>query len=517
MAITEIDSNDAGFQMAEEQSLGVLPVTPNWFNIEVNTFADFGADTTLVARSIIGSRKNQKGSITGIDPKSGFNMDFTKSNGLPFLQAFVANDVIQPPATKPINGAGQAVTAVATADDSYAIAAPFGLAKNLLLASGFTNAANNGLKHQAAVGSAGKITVTENLVDEGAPPAAAKVEVVGVEFASGDIVLTYAAPLLTMVSTVFDFTTLGRRVGEWVFLGDTANATNRFVTIEPGYARIATIAVHAITFDKTTFVPGADAGVTRLIRMFYGSVFMDGASTVKRTFRQQRSMGSDADGVMTEQLIGWGANEITLNAPKKDKFNADLSGIALDEASYTGAQGIAKYATADGRANGNYIAAPGEDAYNTSSDIYRMRIAAVDPTTLNPTSLFGYSTTATIKVSNGLTVNEAVGKLGGFSHSYGQFDIGGTLEVFFTSVLAIQAVRAKTPQTFDMIVARNNAGWVFDIPYCELSGALAKIEKNKPIMLPLNANGVQSPNGYVFLANYFPYLPAIAMPQPAAS
>ena len=509
MTITEIDSNDSGLAMCEEASIGVLPGTPVWRAIEVNKFTDFGADTTLVARSIIGSRKDQKGSITGIDPKSGFNADFTNSNLFPFLQGFLACNVAQKPSSYPLNSAQQPITAVSASDSSYALTTNFGVAKNLVLAKNFTNAANNGLKH-IGVNTSGKVIVTETLVNEASPPANAEVRVVGVEFASGDATLTYSAPTLTLVTSAFDLTTLGLGVGEWAFLGgDTAS--HCFASLIPagstvggGYGRIASIAAHAIVFDKTTFAAGADAGTSKTIQMFYGSVFADSATTVKRTYRQERSMGSDADGIMTEQLIGCGANEITLNAPKKDKFNADLAFVALDEASYPGTTGLAA---------GTRIAAPGEDAFNTSSDIYRIRIASVDPTTLNPTSLFGYSTTATMKITNGLTINEAVGKLGGFSLSYGQFQISGTLEVYFTSVLAIQAVRKKTPQTLDMIVARNNAGWIFDVPYCELSGALAKIEKNKPIMLPLTANGVQSPNGYVFLANHMPYLPTVAMPS----
>lgn len=508
MTIEAQDSNDSGLAIAEEASIGVLPAVPDWYGVEVNSYADFGGDPTLVTRKIIGTRKPQKGSITGIAPKGGYNSDFTASNFARQLQGFTFSSVREKTTSAPMNAAGNAITAVANADDSYAAAAGLGafLVGALILASGFTNAANNGLKNVATV-AAGKVTVTQVLTDEAAPPAAAKIEAVGFEFDAGDATLTYAGGggAFTLGTTATDLTTLGLIVGEWIYIGGDGAAYN-FVTANLyGYARIKSIAAHAIVFDKFTGTPATDAGAGKTIQIFFGSVYKDedSATSVRRTYTQERQLGNDADGIQTEQLIGCVANELTFNAPKKDKLTVDLAYVALDAKQFAGAVGLAA---------GNRHAAPGEDAYNTSSDVFRMRLSVFDGTTLLPTG-FGYVTSANLKINNNATINEAVGKVGGFEVNVGDFDVTGSTEAYFTTISSIQAVRNKSTCSFDMIVGALNTAWIMDVPSLELSGGLAKIEKNKPIMLPLNTNGVQNSNGYVVLFNRFAYAPTQAMPS----
>ena len=43
MPPTSIDSNQSGLAVAEEVSLKVLPVTPIWYGLEPNSYADLGA------------------------------------------------------------------------------------------------------------------------------------------------------------------------------------------------------------------------------------------------------------------------------------------------------------------------------------------------------------------------------------------------------------------------------------------------------------------------------------------
>jgi len=71
------------------------------------------------------------------------------------------------------------------------------------------------------------------------------------------------------------------------------------------------------------------------------------------------------------------ANEFTLNIPQSDKLNADLKFIACDNTQRSGDVG-------DLIKVGTRVPALGEDAYNTSSNIYRIKLSVV---TLNENSV----------------------------------------------------------------------------------------------------------------------------------
>lgn len=503
------DGNASGLAIAEETTIGVLPVTPVWYAYEVNSYSDFGGDPTLVTRSILGTRKKQKGSITGIAPKSGFNIDFTRTNMLRQLQGFFFANWAEKATTLPLNGSQTVITSVASGDSSYNAASGLGsfAANSLMLAAGFTNAANNGLKTVVTDATA-KITVSQTLVSEASPPAAAYVRIVGFQFTSGDATMNYTAPVLTLGDTTKDLTTLGLGVGEWIYIGGDGAAFNFATAGLNGYARVASIATHAITFDKFSGTPASDTGTSKTIQIFFGSTLQDqpASTSVRHTFTHELQLGNDGNGIQTQQVNGVVNNELTLNVPKKDKLSVDLACIGLNSQQFSGSVGLA---------TGTRVAAPGEDALNTSSDIVRLRLSVFDGTTLLPVG-FGYCTTETLKISNNASLNEAVGTVGGFEVNVGDFEVTGSAELYFTTIAAIAAIRAKSQCSLDLIAAQFNTAWVWDLPFVELSGGLAKIEKNKPIMLPVNKSVVQNVNGYTLLADYFPYAPTQAMPTTTA-
>lgn len=509
----KIDSNVTGLAFCEEASPKVLPANPVFYALEPNSYDDFGGELSTVARNPINpSRQRQKGTITDLDASGGFNQDFTQTNMTRILQGFLFANLREKGTNKPMNAAGVNCTAVAAPANTYAIVGANALyqAGSLVLAAGFGQAANNGLKTVTAV-SGTLATVSNTLVAEASPPTTAEVQAVGFEFASGDATLNVTAGVVTFGTTTANLNDKGLNVGEWVFIGGAT--ANTFANNAAGYARIKTIAAKAIVFDKVTWAsPVTDAGAGKLIRMHFGDFLRneDDPTLIKfKTYDLERKLGNDGVGTQSEDLEGATPNELTLNIPQADKFNVDLSFVAMDNTQRTGTTGP-KSSTIAGA---TLVKAPGEDAFNTSSNVFRIRMSVIDPANANPTGLFGYVTEATIAINNNITPAKAVGVLGAFDTTAGTFEVGGDITAYFSTVAAVQAVRQNADVTLDVILAKRNAAVIFDIPLMGLGGGRVNVEQDAPITIPVEQMGAQSALGFTLGITWLPYVPSAGMPS----
>lgn len=505
--VNKIDSNATGLAYAEEESLKVLPGTPVWYELEPNTYSDLGGELSMVARDFINpSRQRKKGTITDLDASGGFNSDVTESNMIRLLQGFFFADAREKFSTQSLNDTAIPITGVVAATDDYQAASGLNgaLVGSLIKASNFTEVANNGLK-TATVIAAGAITVSESLVDEASPPADSKLETVGFQFPSGDLDINEDTTFVKLESTLTDFTTLGLNIGEFIGIGGDS-AAFRFVNTEPGYGRIKAITTDTLTLDDTTFTATDETGTGLTIQIFFGTVIRNEKSPaliVRRSYNIERQLGDDGNGTQSEYLEGAIANEFTLNIPQADKLNADLTFVAMDSTQRDGTTGVK---------TGTRVTADGEDPFNTSSDVFRIKLSVVDPASMNPTALFGYVSEANVTINNNVTPNKAVAYLGAFDASAGNFEIGGSLTAYFSEVAAIQAIRNNSDVALNFIAAKDNAGFVFDIPLLSLGGGRLNVEKDAPITIPLEPSGAECAEGYTLLSTFFQYLPDSVMP-----
>lgn len=521
-AINKIDSNITGLSFAEEVCLKQLPTTgvdgfdPTWYGLEPNSFSDFGGEIATVARAPIDpSRQNKKGTVTDLDASGGFNNDFVNDEALRrLLQGFFFADIRQKPTTKPMNGAAIVMGAVTATDDKYATGATavaFNVAGLIVNASGFAVAANNGL-HVVVSADANDVTVANGLVDEATPPAAAKLEVVGYEFDTAEAGITKTGNVLSLTDSGNGLAALGLIVGEWIYIGgDGAANADSFVN-NKGYARIKSIAAGAIVLDDASFNGATETSTGKKIRIFFGSVLKNESTPAlikRRSYQFERTLGEGPTDAQAEYLEGAVANELTLNIPSAEKMTVDMSFVACDNTHKSGESGDEiKSATL-----GTLVPAVGADAFNTTSDVYRMKMYIHDATNSNPESLFAFVTEGNISINNGVTPNKAVGTLGAIDTSAGNFVVGGSLTAYFSTIEAVRAVRNNADVGFNIIVAAENSGFAWDIPLLGLGGGRSTVEKDQPIMVPLEPNGAQNAAGYTLLFNYFPYLPTVAMPQ----
>lgn len=505
--VNKIDSNITGLRYAEEASLKTLPGSPVWKPLEPNSYNDFGGNLSKVARNPINpSRQRKKGVVTDLEASGGFNSDFTQTNLQDLMQGFFFADFRA-------KGESADVPAVDGTNDEYEITDTTDFfVGSLVLASGFTNSANNGVKLVDTVTASTAIAVAEDLVAEASPPATSKVVVVGFEGSAGDLEIDATGSLPALISTTKDLRQLGVIPGEWVFIGGD-EASEQFAEEENnGFKRVRSVAQNRIEFDKSDLPMTTDDGATKTIRVFLGRVLKNELGTLikRRTYQLERTLGAPDTAqptqIQSEYLVGAVPNEFTLNVPTADKINSDLTFVALDYETRTGAVGVKA---------GDRPSIVEADAFNTSSDVTRLRMALVTDGDEAPTPLFSFVTEATFSINNNASAAKAVGVLGGFDTIVGTFAVSGSVTAYFSSVTAVEAVRANSDVTIDIAAVKNNAGWVIDLPLIALGDGRANVEQDQAITLPVSmdaatAASIDANLDYTLLMVFFDYLPDLA-------
>ncbi len=385
------------------------------------------------------------------------------------------------------------------------------VALDLLFAKGFDDEANNGLHLVTGAPSAYLVPVTSTLVTSVSQTGS--ISRVGKQFATGDAEIDATGTLPTLITTVFDLTTLGLVVGEWLFIGDDA-AANQFATAaNNGFARIRSIATNAIELDKSSDTLVTDAGAAKDIRIFFGRVLKNESSTTlikRRTYNIERQLGApdtDFPAVMqSEYLVGAIPSEFTLNIPTADKVMADLAFMATDNEQRSAVTGVKSGTRPD------LVEA---DAFNTSSDVARIKMAVVSSTDANPDALFAYLTELTITLNNNVSLNKAVGVLGAFDGTAGNFDIGGSVTAYFADVAAVESVRDNDDITIDAHIVKANQGITIDVPLITLGDGRLNVEQDQAIMLPFDMEAstgakIDADLDHTCLMVFWDYLPDLA-------
>ncbi len=510
MSATKQDSNVTGLRFAEEASIAVLPGSPIWYPLEPNGYNDFGGQLKLLSRNPINpSRQRKKGVITDLDASGGFGQDLTQNNLTRLLQGFLFADLREKATNIPMNGVAIVFSSVVASTKTYTLASgtvgsSFAL-NSLVFFSGFSNSGNNGLKRVTAV-TATTVVVAETCVDAATPPATAKIQRVGQQFATAtaDMVVSGSYPRLTRASGAVDWTSFGLIPGEWVFIGGDSAGLKFVTAANNGFARVRAVGAAYVEFDKSATTLVAETGTALTVQMFFGNVLKnedDPDLIVRRTYNLERTLGEDDDGTMSEYLVGAVPNELSLQIRQADKITMDLSFVATDHEQYDGSVDVKTGSRPD------LVDAP---AFNTSSDFSRIKLHTITAGNTNPNPLFAYLTELTLTVNNNVKPNKAIAVLGAFEVSAGSFVVSGSVTAYFAAIAAVQAVRNNNDVTLDFAIVKNNAGLVFDLPLIGLGDGRLKVEQDQPITLPLTTDAAEGSQGHTLLVNEFPYLPTLA-------
>lgn len=513
-AVNKIDSNATLLSYAEESSLGTLPGTPEWYQLEPNSYADFGGSVTTVARNPISvDRQRKKGVLTDLDASGGFDTDLTQTNLPDLLQGVFFADLRRK--------GEEAVTAVdvdASNPDEYEVASTTGFQVNdLIQGQNFTNAGNNTVNKVTAIVSDTSVEVADGtLTAEASPPSDAQIVVVGHEAGTADIDVDASGTFPAFTSSTLDFTTLGLIAGEWIFVGGD-NASEQFTNSENnGWKRVKSIAANTLTVDKSDSTMITETGTGLDIRFYFGRVLKNENTSsliTRRSYNLERQLGEPDDAssdIQSEYIVGAVANTCNFNIPSANKLTVDLGFVGTDSETRTAATGIK---------SGNRNTLAEADAFNTSSDFSRIKLSVQDDTDEAPTALFAYAQDLTITINNNVTANKAVGTLGAFEATAGTFQVGGNITAYFANVSGISSVRNNDDITLDVIMVKGatgaKAGIAIDLPLITLGDGRPNVEQDQPITLPLSTEaatgaGYDSNMDHTMLMVFFDHLPNAA-------
>ena len=383
-------------------------------------------------------------------------------------------------------------------------------AGDLIWAKDFTNSANNGLKNVIATIDEVHVSVSEDLVDEATPTGT--ISRVGFKFGTADLDVDASGTLPKITSTTKDFTELDLVPGDWIFSGGDTATTKWTNAANNGFKRVLKIETNALTIDKSDQDMVTETGTGLTIQLFCGRVLKNETGTLikRRSYNLERTLGAPDDAkpteIQSEYLTGSIPSEMTMNVATADKVNVDLTFVSADSEQRTGSTGVK---------SGSRPAIVEADAFNTSSDFTRIRLAVYDKDDEAPTPLFAFVQEFTITINNNISPAKAVGTLGAFEVTAGTFAVGGNMTAYFSDVAGVSAVRNNDDITLDFAIVKANAGLVVDIPLLSLGDGRPNVAQDEPITLPLTneaATGakVQSALNYTLLMVFYDYLPNAA-------
>lgn len=486
--MAQVHTGSTSVRLAEETNWGEIPAGANPYTLQVNSISRLHPTVGTAVRSFISpDRMEEKGVISDIESGAEFTTDLTFDVVRKLFPAFLysswhgLNDL--------------PVTAVAS--DGFSVAGGGALDEGLLVyVRNCRHSVNNGLKHVGSGSTATKIVVTESgLVTETAPNTA-EISVCGVEGATGDIQISSDGEI---TSTILDFTTLGLRVGQMIYVGGKEDA-NKFATATNiGFARVVSITEHMLEIDKTEDPFTVDAGTGKKIQLFFGAnTYVKPESeggalkktyTIEAEFQDEISQDNSGYRYVSGNL----PNQVVINIPLTDKCTLDWS--------FTG-----KTARAD---------SPTKIFSTTVEPL--TRTAAVNSSTSVPRlllksglsgTLATYLENLTITINNNATNTRAVGVFGAVFANPGNLAIELSGSAYLDSPNIAKAIFENESVSLDIAFCNSDGCMYVEMPQATLGDGSNTFNENGPVTIAITGRAFRDPVYNTNLSiTLFPYLP----------
>lgn len=451
-----------------------------WAVQQPNEISSFSADITKTQRTPISTdRAARKGTVTNIEVAPAFQTDITLDTFRYWGDGFLYSRWV---------GAGAVNIDVVDVDaDSYNVGAMASAltAGTLIYATGFSLAANNGLKTVGSGSTTTEISVT-GLAVEASPPAEARIYVVGRAATTGDIAVNANGQL---TSTTLDFTTLGFVKGQYIYIdGFTQTVTSKL-------ARIEAVTANLVTLDNSEFV--TEAGTGKTVRIFTSSfvrnVPVDSADYVKTEYTMEARYNTDP--VIYEYARAVAANQMTINAPLTEKMTMDLTFVAQDlsEPVDTPLPGSGYFEFVD------------NEAYNTVTNLNRVRLTGIDESGLST-----YLKDTTVTINNNVSGENVLGVMGAAFTNLGNLEVTLDTETVMTDGAVLAAIRNNATVNFELAGVNGDGAIVVNIPSMTLGDGSKNLATGEKVKVTVAGTAHEEESiGFTIGFSLFPYLPAV--------
>ncbi|MER9130673.1 phage tail tube protein [Mesorhizobium sp. M0768] len=471
-----MDANRTRMSVVEEVTLGTTPTTPRMRT------ARFTGETLAFKPTFVSSDEIRddrmasdpvKVNETNSGPINGeLSFPVDESPLSLWLKSLMCSTWLNTPFRDNDGVADSVITALTNTTDVATVTtgAAF-VAGQLVRFTGFTASANTGV-FKCTTGSATvPAFVGAGFVAEAAPPAAARMKVVGFMGAAADI----TALADGLGSTLLDFTTLGLAVGQWVKIGGAADATTFAFLVTAGlvarrnaWARITAIAATKLTLDNLPSGWTTDVGTGKTIQAFFGDQIKNGVDTKSCTI-ERGFMGQAVPTYIAQRGMVAGEGQFNFTTEDKAKYTITFSGMS-GQASTTSLDSSPDAATT------NAIMA-------AAVNVGRIAENGVCLGSPNWMQSLQISVNNNLRMINALDCDETIGPV---DIGKGSFDVSINAPTQFGSDALLNKLFASTPTNINTRIAKNNQALIFAIPRITFTdGAPSATAKNTDAMLPL--------------------------------
>ncbi|WP_408913805.1 phage tail tube protein [Brucella pseudogrignonensis] len=472
-----MDSNRLRMTWIDELTPGVVPANPRMRVVRLTGESLQYKPVFINSEEIRSDRMNSDPIMVNVQSQGAVNGELSyPPDGSPF-SSWLRSLMSAPWSLRPFRDndgvAASVITGVAAATGVVTVTAGAAFAVgHLVRLTGFTEADNNGLFRITTGSGTVPAVGADKLEDEAAPPATARITVVGFEGAAAD--LKTVADGLT--STALNFTTVGLKVGQWIKIGGTGAAYRFDAEGLNTFVRVTAIAANKLTLDNLPVAWAVNAGAGKTVRVFFGDTIRNGVDLFTGTL--ERGFMSQAQPTyIAQNSMAVAQGEFTFEAEQIAKWVMTFNGT-------TGSQSIVSLDDTPDPETSNQVMAA---AVNVGR-IAENGVAVGGP---NFVRSFKVSVNNNLRMINAIRSDDKVGPV---AIGQGSFDVQVEVETYFGSDALLSKLFAGTPTNISTRIEKNQQALIFAVPrYVYTDGAVSAGGKNQDLMLPLTGQASKDP------------------------
>lgn len=470
------DSNRTRMTWVDEATLGETPVNPRMRTCRFTGETLAYTPTFVASDEIRDDRMNSdpiKVNETNGGPVNGelsFPVDGSPLSSW-FRSLFCANWTNTP--FRDNDGvADSVITGVADTTDVVTVidGAAF-VDGHLVRFTGFGETANNGLFLCTTGSATVPAFLGANFTAEATPPGTARMKVVGIQGAAGDLETVADG----IVSTALDLRNFGLAPGRWIKIGGTADATTFAFLVTAGavarrnaWARVVAVAENKITLDNLPAGWAVDDGDGKTIQIFFGDQIKNGVASYGGTL-ERGFMGQQVPTYIVQRGMMVGQAQFNFVTEDKATYSFTFTGLR-------GSQSTASLDPTPDPATTNRVMAAGVDVGRIAEN----GVCLSKPNWMQSLQL---TVNNNLRPIAGLTCGEDVGPV---DTGKGEFSVTVNTPTYFGSNELLAKLFQQVPTNINCRIAKDNQALVLGLPRITFTeGAPSAGGKNQDVLLPL--------------------------------